>query len=402
MKDSFEVFPQPTQVTDEGLQRCCLIKQTTVSGECTDKELWFLYPNDTALPEYDDCDAYLLAILLPAMQMQADIMIHGSVSSELLSNLTELQYVWHKWQPEQYFLIDIKADAIREDKAVVEGAVCAFSGGVDAQFTAYRHAKGLAGYRTHKLRAGVFVQGFDIPLNDQEGFDSAATIASSVLEDLDIDLLTVKTNIRALWDINWEDYHAAAIAAVLCGLKSYAGIGLIGSGDSYDELISPWGSHPMTDPLLSSGSFRIVHDGAGFSRSQKIQILSTWPKGIENLRVCWSGDNHDSNCGRCEKCVRTRLNLLVAGIKTPKCFNTPIESSLFKNMILKNEVIRTDWSNIRDNILSTGRGLEWVPQVEQVLKRKPSPQLDRLLPFDSKRRMWVKRLLEIKRKGMSI
>lgn len=390
---NIDLLPQPLNSDENGQKRCCLLQQTIDSGQMTEKELWFLYPADLPMPEDDDCDAYLLATLLPAMQMRAAIHVHGSVSRELLANLTELQYVWNKWLPDRYFLIDIQVDRMREQDWHVGGAIAAFSGGVDAQFTVYRHATGIAGYATRDIKAGVFVHGFDIPLDDAKGFADAAKIATKVLADIHIDLVVVKTNIRGLWDINWEDYHAAAIASVLCGLKQYADIGLIGSGDSYDALISPWGSHPITDPLLSSGDFRVIHDGAGFSRSEKLQALAEWPLGIQNLRVCWAGDKHDSNCGRCEKCVRTRLNLLVAGIENPQCFSDPIDSSLFKNMILKNEIIRIDWHFIRREMLKTGRGLEWLPHIEKVLKRQSPPKLSRLFPFGSKRRMWVKKLL---------
>ena len=390
---NIDLFPQALKSDESGQTRSCLLKQTTASENSTEQELWFAYPINLPMPEDDDCDSYLLATLLPAMQLRAAIRVHGSVSHELLANLTELQYVWNKWLPERYFLIDIQVDRIRESDVQVDGAIAAFSGGVDAQFTAYRHATGRAGYATRAIKAGVFVHGFDIPLEDTEGFASAAKIAAKALADINIELLPVETNIRTLWSINWEDYHAAAIASVLCGLKRYAGIGLIGSGDSYDVLISPWGSHPITDPLLSSGDFRVIHDGAGFSRSEKLQTLSAWPLGIESLRFCWAGDQNDINCGRCEKCLRTRLNFLVAGIDNPQCFSEPIDSSLFKSMALKSKAVSIDWNLIRHEMIKTGRGLEWLPYIEKALKRKPPPNLNRLFPFGSRRRMWVKKML---------
>ena len=390
---NIDLFPQALKSDEHGQTRSCLLKQTTMGESVTEQELWFAYPINLPMPEDDDCDSYLLATLLPAMQLRAAIRVHGSVSHELLANLTELQYVWNKWLPERYFLIDIQVDRIRARDVQVEGAIAAFSGGVDAQFTAYRHATGRAGYATRDIKAGVFVHGFDIPLDDTEGFDSAVEVAIKVLSDINVDLLPVKTNVRALWSIDWEEYHAAAIASVLCGLKRYAGIGLIGSGDSYDVLLTPWGSHPITDPLLSGGNFRIIHDGAGFRRSEKLIVLSNWSIGIRNLRVCWAGNKHDRNCGHCEKCVRTRLNLLLAGVDNPACFDTPIESSLFRFMVLKSDAVRIDWSLIRQEMIETGRGLEWLPYIEKVLKRKSSPKLSRLFPFGSKRRMWVKKIL---------
>ena len=390
---NIDLFPQALKSDEHGQTRSCLLKQTTMGESLTEQELWFAYPINLPMPEDDDCDSYLLATLLPAMQLGAAIRVHGSVSHELLANLTELQYVWNKWLPERYFLIDVQVDRIRACDVQVEGAIAAFSGGVDAQFTAYRHATGRAGYATRDIKAGVFVHGFDIPLDDTEGFDSAVEVATEVLSDINVDLLPVKTNVRALWSIDWEEYHAAAIASVLCGLKRYAGIGLIGSGDSYDVLLTSWGSHPITDPLLSGGNFRIIHDGAGFCRSEKLITLSSWSIGIRHLRVCWAGNRHDRNCGHCEKCVRTRLNLLLAGVDNPACFDTPIESSLFRFMVLKSDAVRIDWYLIRQEMIETGKGLEWLPYIEKVLKRKSSPKLSGLFPFGSKRRMWVKKML---------
>lgn len=388
-----ELYPQALEVNKEGQNRSCFIKEIDASGETNEKELWFIYPTDLPMPENSDCDSYLLATLLPAMQMKADIIVHGNVSGELLANLTELQYIWHKWLPEEFFLVDIKVDSIRENETRAEGAITAFSGGADAQFTAYRHAKGIAGYSTQDIKAGVFVHGFDIPLTDTQGFLGAAKMAAEVLESIGLTLLTVETNIRELWDINWEFYHATAIASVLCSLKKYAGVGLIGSGEPYDALTSPWGSHPMTDPLLSSGAFKVIHDGAGFSRSEKIGVISEWSIGIKGLRVCWAGGNHDRNCGHCEKCIRTRLNFLLSGVDNPSCFSGPLNISIFKSIVLNSEFAHSDWRLIRSEMIETGRGLEWLPQVDQVLKRKSSPRFGRLLPPSSKRRELVKKIL---------
>lgn len=393
MQTSFELFPLPLETTIDGQRRSCLIKEIAANGEIKEKELWFIYPTDLPMPENSDCDSYLLATLLPAMQMKADIIVHGSVSKGLLSNLTELQYVWHKWCPKEFFLIDIKVDSIRDSEERQKGAIVAFSGGADAQFSAYRHTKGDAGYNAQILKAGVFVHGLDIPLVDVQGFSGAAKMAAEALDDLSLELFIVKTNIRELWSLNWELYCGAALASTLCGFKKYVGVGLLGSGESYDELVTPWGSHPITDPLLSSGTFKVIHDGAGFNRSEKIKAISEWPLGIKNLRVCWAGGSHDRNCGYCEKCVRTRLNFLLSGVTDPACFATPFQLSSFDSVVLRSEAARSEWKLIRSEMIETGQGVEWLPKVEQVLKRKSSPKFSTILPLGSKRRMLVKKIL---------
>ena len=393
MQTSFELFPLPLETTIDGQRRSCLIKEIKANKEVDEKELWFIYPTDLPMPENSDCDSYLLATLLPAMQMKAGIIVHGSVSQELLSNLTELQYVWHKWCPEEFFLVDIKVDSIRDSEERQKGAIVAFSGGADAQFAAYRHTKGIAGYSTQDIRAGVFVHGFDIPLADTQGFLGAAKMAAEVLESIDLTLFTVKTNIREVWNVNWELYCGTALASTLCGFNKYVGVGLLGSGESYDELVTPWGSHPITDPLLSSSTFKVIHDGAGFNRSEKIKAISEWPLGIKNLRVCWAGGNHERNCGYCEKCVRTRLNFLISGVTDPACFTSSLKPSDFNSVVLRSEAARSEWKLIRSEMIETGQGVEWLPEVEKVLKRKSSPKFSTILPLGSKRRMLVKKIL---------
>lgn len=394
MKSLVELFPQPLEVNKEGQRRSCLVREISTDGQITETDLWFIYPANLPMLKDDNCDSYLLAILLLAMQENANIKVHGSVSKELLANLTELQYIWNRWSPESYFLVDITVDDIRENEARQDGAVFAFSGGVDAQFTAYRHATGKAGYSTQQQRAAILVHGFDIPIDDIEGISGAAKKAAKTLESIGVDLLVVKTNLKSL-KMDWEHSHGLAVAAVLSGLSMYAGTGMLGSGEPYESLETPWGSHPMTDPLFSSGSFRMIHDGAGFSRSEKVKVLAEWDAGIKNLRVCWEGELKDSNCGKCEKCIRTRLNILLAGIANPQCFSTPLDKSLFKPIVLKNGPAIIEWQLIRDEIKSTGTGAEWLPEIEKVFKRKPKIVLNLLLlPPKSQRRAFVKKLLK--------
>lgn len=395
LRNYIELFPQPLDLSNGEQRRACVIKETSTNGEPTEKEFWFIYPIGLPMPEDGNCDSYLLATLLYAMKLEADIYIHGNVSKDLLANLTEFQHVWERWYPELYSLVEIKVDHIRENEVRVDGAVSAFSGGADAQFTSYRHAKGKAGYGTQSLRAGVFVHGFDISLDDVKGFSGAAKKAAESLNDLGLTLLIVKTNIRKTFPINWEHYCGAALASVLCGLKNYAGAGLIGSSDSYERL-PPWGSHPMTDPLLSSGNFRVIHDGSGFNRTEKLKVIAKWPLGIQNLRVCWEGDQTDRNCGSCEKCVRTRMNFLVAGIVNPSCFDTPLRKEHLRK-ISPSSGIRVEWAKISREITKTGNGIEWLPEVERFLKRKNrknKPQLGFLFPPGSQRRIFIKKILQ--------
>lgn len=392
MTNIIELFPQPLEITNKQQKRSCLLKETLDGYKFHEKELWFYFPEDIPMPEDSNCDSYLIATLLYAMKSKADLIIHGSVSQELLSNLTEFQFIWNKWYPQIYNLTNIKVEHISKNEARLHGAVVAFSSGVDAQFTTYRHAMKMAGYRTQAILAGVFVHGFDIDIEDNQGFLGASVKASETLSDLGLSLLVAKTNIRKLFPVNWEHQCGTAIASVLCAFCNYAGTGLIGSSDSYDRL-PPWGSHPLSDPLLSSENFRIIHDGSGFTRIEKIKTIMSWQLGVRNLRVCWQGHQADRNCGKCEKCIRTRMNFLVAGLENPSCFDTQMNRKQLRNIYPSNG-IRVEWEKIRNEMIKTQNGIEWLPEVENFLNRKnPLPKFTFIFPIGSKRRSFIKKIV---------
>ena len=86
----------------------------------------------------------------------------------------------------------------------------------------------------------------------------------------------------------------------------------------------PFGSNPVTDHLFSSNSFRILHDGAAYIRREKIREISKWPEALKFLRVCYEGVEHDRNCCKCEKCIRTILSFRVMGLNLPECFEQDV------------------------------------------------------------------------------
>jgi hypothetical protein len=72
----------------------------------------------------------------------------------------------------------------------------------------------------------------------------------------------------------------------------------------------------------------VVHDGGRFSRLEKVRDLVNWPTALGALRVCPAQLEDGGNCGKCEKCLRTRLELLAAGVEETSALGpslTPIE-----------------------------------------------------------------------------
>lgn len=334
------------------------------------KLLWYRVPAEYGSFLTKTSEPFVLSALFGAMHEATDLYVHGQVSPSLLQNLEEFQQVWSCWRPDRYTRVEIKADVERDqpETSNSDGAIVAFSGGVDSCFTAWRHCTGSCGRLRRNLGAAVLVHGFDIPIEEKEAFNRVAEKSNKMLEGLSIEMITIATNFRQLGD-DWGDAHGAAVASCLMLLQTGYGIGLIASTEPYNGLVLPWGSNPISDGLLSSDAFQTVHDGAAFTRSDKIRELLNWPEALQYLRVCWQGKQRDRNCSRCEKCIRTILNFRSIGLALPECFEHDVSDS----QILALKGLNLVQIAYLDEILAVSRAASiagsWVAALEKCIKQ---------------------------------
>src|SRR5262249_18780371 len=169
-------------------------------------------------------------------------------------------------------------------------------------------------------------------------FATAVEALSEVAFDAGVTLVPIYTNIRDLDptpDLFLYKSHGALLASVGHALSSRLTTVSIGS-TGYDlptllSLNERAGTHPVLGVHYSSRTLRIHHDDIGLSRLQKTRLLADWDVGLRNIRVCgkaWPG----TNCGECEKCLRTMLALLVS--------NALHRSPMFQRVELTPKVLR--------------------------------------------------------------
>jgi hypothetical protein len=92
-------------------------------------------------------------------------------------------------------------------------------------------------------------------------------------------------------------------------------LNLLFSPSSYDIATQvPCASHPLIDHEYSSFNLRIRHRDTTLTRLEKVKIVSEWQPALENLRVCLANVPDSLNCGKCEKCIRTKMELLSLGV----------------------------------------------------------------------------------------
>jgi len=313
------IWPQAPQTVDNSVKISAIIE----SRDGARKELWFRFPAEYLPSVTELADPLVTAMVFPAMSSAMDVRVHGSVSRSLLRNLAEFQTAWNCWRPDRYHAVDISADEeVTERTEVSDRAVAAFSGGLDSCFSVWRHTRGDCGRLRQNLKAALMVHGFDIPLHETDVFARAAENSRAIVRSVGLEFIPMACNFRA-FGTDWEDEHGAALASCLSLFSAGFSIGVIAGSHVYDTLLFPWGSNPLTDPMLSSDTFSIIYDAAGVSRLQKAQGVSEWDEALRLLRVCWKGQHKDRNCGRCLRCIATALCFAAMGVEPPACLDVP-------------------------------------------------------------------------------
>ncbi|MEE9420620.1 MAG: hypothetical protein V3W43_14155 [Desulfatiglandaceae bacterium] len=315
-----------------------------------DLKLWYSVPFDQwEYCSYDLMDSFLIAALLKAMEDGATLKVHGPVSSSLLDNLEEFQVIFSLWFPEKYSRIDIKVDSEVEEEKVNDRVILSFSGGVDGAFCALNHVlrRGPIKRKLFDVDSILYVEGFDVNIEYDRECKNVVERNKRLFEgNNDLIFLNVRTNLKYLLSIKrfWTSHACVLVSVASLFRKMWGGV-LVGSSHSYLHLL-PWGSHPLTDRLLSSRGFEVHHDMV-FTRVEKLKALSAWPEALEGLKVCWEGQyrfdtSPDLNCCVCDKCVRTMLAFRALGQEIPSSF--PGELTTDKVRRLKDKPF--DWSRL--------------------------------------------------------
>lgn len=256
-------------------------------------------------PLKDGPNVWAPPALLTAMKSGRGMDLAG-LDLTSVSNMEVIQERFTTWWPAVFQRIALPAPSVGESRASAAGVGCFFSGGADSFYSVLRNRDRI----THL----IFVHGFDIALRDKELAERARSALRAAAIEVSIPLIEVTTNMREVnADLNWGVHaHGAALAAVAHSLSNTLGAVIIPGSYHQDDLIL-WGTRPDLDPYWSSGRLCVEHDSADVPRPVKLAGLGDDPTAMRHLRVCWENRNGAYNCGKCEKCIRTMINLYAAG-----------------------------------------------------------------------------------------
>ncbi len=301
------------------------------------KQRLFFEVRNSAIPIIaPSADAFLLACYpLAALHGEPRVQIHGNPCPMLVEGLLTAHAWWAAWGGigSEAPVIETAPAGPRPVPWLCSAAVFV-SGGVDGFHTVMGNRSLFSREDPASIRQALFIEGYDISTRswrpEPERYRQALALLEPVMAEADVRVLPCRTNLRDLPSRRgfWTYRHngAALVAAGHVAVPS-RGFLFIGSGYHLKHRVA-MGSCPELDPLYSSQRLSVQHFGARLTRVQKLRELASWPRAIAALRVCPGGAADGPNCGVCEKCLRTRLELLVAGIEETPTLGpslTPVE-----------------------------------------------------------------------------
>ena len=290
-------------------------------------------------------EALVALTVLPSMQTGNEIQIDGPISALFRAGFEVIVDIYSMWQPGLKRSRLRGGTTVRRDAGSGRGVGIFFSGGVDSSYTLLKNLDDI----THLILIG----GFEKSSLSGTAFSRAAELVQNAARQLGKRAIILETNLRPFFSsyrLPWGPLaFGAAQAAVGHLLTPELERIYTAGGHTYSYLI-PAGTHPLLDPNWNTEALAFVHDGLEATRIDKVRRIAQDERALAWLRVCPNPPEGAYNCGRCEKCIRTMINLHSAGT-LERCPTFP--KALDPGAIARLDVVNLNhevyfWQNIRE------------------------------------------------------
>jgi hypothetical protein len=285
----------------EGAALCADI--TSRVGGLTDFPLYIQFAGMEPDQLVANGDAFVPALLWASMKLGEDLEIEAPISRELYENTEAIQSMAAEWFPGMR-RVRLEADC-RPPLRPASGSGLFLSCGVDSSFSLMRRRGSL----THLLSSS----GFDLDAGGEKNFGWLRQSALNMGNETGLQVVLVHTNLRAVLNryLPWG-YCGFSLGPATVGLAAQGFLGRCTvAADRHYSQLTPQPCNPVMDGLWSAENLTFVFDGFDMWRLEKVRRIAGWDCALTNLRVCLDPTAH--NCGVCEKCIRTMLELHVLG-----------------------------------------------------------------------------------------
>ena len=288
---------------------------------------------ESAAGSAPDANPYLTACILPAMHHgERRLAIDGEVCPRLAAGAAvavEVLRAWHgpvkipvSIEPGRGFRMPFPRRPSR--------AALLFTGGINSADVLLRNREDFSPAHPASIRSLVHVVGLEAGGPRGNPSPRIARLRR-VAEAAGADLRVVTTNVLDLESelgfVSRQFLGAALASAAHALAADFDSVG-IGSGWDISHGVR-CGSHAFVDPQYSTGAVEIRHEGCASRRLEKVARVARWEPALRNLAVCTDPAPPEpwGNCGQCEKCLRTRLELVAVGAPDAAPFPAPALSA---------------------------------------------------------------------------
>jgi len=308
----------------------------TVAWEETDRppvSIAFEIDESSAEAAPADANPYLAAGILPAMHHgERRIAIDGEICPRLAEGAAIAVDIVRAWHGPVKRPVSIEAGrSFRMPRPrLPPRSALLFTGGINATDVLLCNREDFP--PGHPASIQVLVSVVGVEAGGPPG-DPAPRIARirRVADAAGIPLRVVATNVL---DLESElgfvsrQFLGAALASAALAVASDFDSAAIGSGWDVSHGVR-CGSHAFVDPHYSTGALEIRHEGSASRRLEKVARVARWEPALRDLAVCTDPAPPEpwGNCGRCEKCLRTRLELVAVGAPDSAPFPPPTLSA---------------------------------------------------------------------------
>lgn len=283
------------------------------------KQLWFSVPDEYGDWLTDDVyDAFMVAMLFPAMFYDDNLEIDGCVSELLYDKIThyiqKCEIAHHDYLHE--VPVAVKGFDVTKKMGNLVGS--GFTAGIDAFSTIYDRFI-LEEKASHKISALFF---FNVGTHGggteraRKKFHTRYEYLKPLTVEWGLPFVPMDSNLFDFYKFEWE-FDAGIFCrntAILVFQKVLSKYYI-----AYDY--SYWETTHMTetdygavtdlcnDQIFGTESLELIVDGAQYRRSEKIERLLNFPPFFKYVNVCVSPRATPENCSGCHKCLRTELAL---------------------------------------------------------------------------------------------
>jgi hypothetical protein len=335
---------------------------------------------DSLLP---DPNVFLIASIVPAMHFgERRIRIDEPVCPEIVDGTKKVMQIlsmWNRSKGMKPVAIESRGERCPGRDGAGRSAFF-YSGGVDSLAALRTNRMSFSPDHHRYFKDGILIYG--IEQDDRAAFEHLWERSVRVADQAGFVLLPVRTNMYLVYKEEdaknsyrfWNmEYGGAALAAIAHAFCSRIGdVTIAGNCDPVN--LGPWGTHPILDPNFSSRRLTIRHDGVSVSRLEKVRMIAEWELALNSIRVCNQARRYKEqmvNCGRCEKCVRTMLELQAIG-RLEGTSSFPIDNVTAElvraRARIRNDFIRSFYNELIPLFEQQGRG-DLVRAIESAIRK---------------------------------